>query len=321
MIRAALLVGLLAVAAVAAIAAPLLVYSTTLAAFGAAHVLVELRVLDVRYRRVLHPRAWHAIAIALAIVFAIRCAANLDAIARPLAHRLELAAGIACVLVVVPACWAGGRRRGGLAIAVAAALLGGLAISPLGTLLVLAILHNLAPWPLVVAASVGASRRRLALVGAVVYVAVPLLVATGLPFAALAHVAVPEATVLPTGPLFDHLPAFWGPSPDAHPELALHVFSACAYLQCAHYVGVLLVLPHVGPAPTRVPTRTVAIAIAVGLVVAVTYALDFFAARAWYGTLAAVHAWAEFPAVLVALVAAGAGAGPGVMSITPRASA
>ena len=305
MIRAGALVVLLGVAAVAAVLAPLLVYSTTLAAFGAAHVLVELRVLDVRYRRLLRPRAWHGIAIALALVFAIRCAANLDAIARPLAHRLELAAGVACVLVVVPSCWALGRRSGRLAMAVATALIGGLAISPLGTLLVLAIIHNLAPWPLVVAASDVAARRRVACVGAVVYVAVPLLLATGLPFAALAAVATPEATVLPTGPLFDHLPAFWGPSPAAHPELALHVFSACAYLQCAHYVGVLLMLPHVGPAVTRVPTRAVALAIAIGLVVAVTYAVDFFAARAWYGTLAGVHAWAEFPAVLVALAGAG----------------
>ena len=30
------------------------------------------------------------------------------------------------------------------------------------------------------------------------------------------------------------------------------------------------------------------------------YALDFVGARAWYGTLAGVHAWAEFPALLLA---------------------
>lgn len=313
MIRVAALVALLAVAAIAAVVAPLLVYSTTLAAFGAAHVLVELRVLDIRYRRILRPTAWHGIAAALAVVFVIRCAANLDAIPRTFAHPLELVAGCAGVLAVVPSCWAHGRRHGGLAIAVAAAIFVGLAVSPLGTLLVLAIVHNLAPWPLVAAASEGGvARRRVGLVGAVVYVVVPLLIATGLPFAALASVSMPEATALPTGPLFDHLPAFWGPSPTAHPELALHVFSACAYLQCAHYVGVLLVLPHVGPQPTRVPSRVVAIAIAIGFVVAVTYAVDFFAARAWYGTLAAVHAWAEFPAVLVALAGT---TGPGA----PRA--
>ncbi|MBL8944942.1 MAG: hypothetical protein JNK45_17395, partial [Myxococcales bacterium] len=275
------LVALLAVAAIASVVAPLLVYSTTLAGFGTAHVLVELRVLDVRYRRVLRPRVWHGIAAALAVVFVLRCAANLDAIPRTLAHPLELVAGCVSILVVVPSCWARGRRQGGLAIAVAAALFIGLAVSPLGTLLVLAILHNLAPWPLVAAASQGVARRRAGPVGAAVYVAVPLLIATGLPFATLASVARPEATVLPTGPLFDHLPAFWGPSPAAHPELALHVFAACAYLQCAHYVGVLWVLPQVGPQPTRVPTRVVTIAIATGFVVAATYAGDFFAARAW----------------------------------------
>jgi hypothetical protein len=66
-----------------------------------------------------------------------------------------------------------------------------------------------------------------------------------------------------------------------------------------------------------VPSRVIAIAIAIGFVVAVTYAFDFFAARAWYGPLAAVHAWAEFPAVLVALAGTTTAPQPRVINHTP----
>jgi hypothetical protein len=40
------------------------------------------------------------------------------------------------------------------------------------------------------------------------------------------------------------------------------------------------------------------------LVGAVGYALDFSEARLWYGVVAAVHAWIELPALLVALAPA-----------------
>ena len=38
-----------------------------------------------------------------------------------------------------------------------------------------------------------------------------------------------------------------------------------------------------------------------GACVAFAYAIDFANARAWYGTLAGVHAWAEFPALALVL--------------------
>ncbi len=296
------LAALLGLAAVAAVAYPLLVYSVTLASFGLAHVLVELRVLDVRYRRVLGAAALRLVVLALALVFAARCAATAGWITRALASRLELLAGCASVLVLVPRAL---RRRGAHAIvtvAVAAALVSCvLFVSPVATLLVLAVLHNLTPWPLVAATTEPARRRRVAWRGAIVFVAVPLLIATGLPFALLRGLAAPEASVLPTGPLFEQFSAFWGPAPLEHPALAMHVFCACAYLQCAHYLFVLCVLPSHAPAAQRVDARVVATLVGVGLVVALAYAVDFVGARAWYGTLAGVHAWAEFPALLLAL--------------------
>lgn len=292
--------ALLAVAAVAAVAFPLLVYSTTLALFGLAHALVELRVLDVRYRRALGG-AGLGVALALGVVFAVRCAATVHWIPRDVAHVIELGAGFAAVLVLIPRSLR--RGHGSVAIGTAAALGLGVAIAPLPTLLVLAVLHNLAPWPLVAATATPDARPGIWRRGAIVFVLVPLAIATGLPFTLLASLdaVAPEATVLPTGPLFDHFSAFWGPPALDHPRAALHVFAACAYLQCAHYVFVLGVLPGAAPPAMRVRGVVVLAVVAVGALAVLAYAVDFAAARAWYGTIAGVHAWAEFPALLLAL--------------------
>jgi hypothetical protein len=292
---------LLGAAAIAAVTHPLLTYSLSLATFGLAHALVELRVLDVRYRRELVRPELATVVLALAVVFVVRCMANVHWIDRGTSHALELALGVTSVVVLLPRMLRRGRTHAAVALAVAVALAIGLAISPLGTLLVLAVLHNLAPWPLVAAVADAHTRRRLWRIGAVVYVAVPLVIATGWPYAWLAGLAAPEATVLPTGPLFDHLGAFAGPSPLDHPEAALHVFAACAYLQCAHYVGVLLVLPTQAPTQMRVPPRVVIPIVLLAAVGVILYAIDFAAARSWYGTIAGVHAWAEFPAMLLVL--------------------
>ncbi len=297
-----MLAVLLAGAALAAVAYPLLVYSMTLAMFGLAHVLVELRVLDVRYRRALTGRLLHGVVLALLLVFAVRCAATMQWIARDVAHVAELVAGCASVLLLVPRSFRQGTGHAVASLGVAIALcMSVLLVSPVATLLVLAVLHNLTPWPLIAATTEPSHRRWVGLVGAVVFVATPLLIVTGAPFAMLRAVASPETSVLPTGPLFEHLSAFWGPSPHDHPALALHVFSACVYLQCAHYICVLLVLPTQAPPGLRVGGRVVVSIVALGLVVAWAYATDFVGARAWYGTLAGVHAWAEFPAMLLAL--------------------
>jgi hypothetical protein len=299
--HAAPLALLLGAAAIAAVTHPLLTYSLSLATFGLAHALVELRVLDVRYRRVLVRPELATVVVALAVVLVVRCMANLHWIARDTSHTLELVAGVSSVVVLLPRAVLRGRTHAAITLGVAIALAIGLALSPLGTLLVLAVVHNLAPWPLVAAVAEPNARRQLWRIGAVVYVAIPLVIATGWPYAWLSGLASPEATVLPTGPLFDHMGAFAGPSPLDHPEAALHVFAACAYLQCAHYVGVLLVLPSQAPATMRVSPRIVATIVAIAALGLALYALDFAAARSWYGTIAGVHAWAEFPAMLLVL--------------------
>jgi hypothetical protein len=300
--------GLLAIAAIAAVAMPLATYAITLACFGIAHAVVELRVLDLRYRERLRGALPVVIAIGLAAIFAARIAANVGVLPRATQHGAELLIAAAMVLALVPALARRGGAPAGLGLAVVLALLLGLAISPMHALLVAAVLHNLAPWPLVLDAIEPRTRRRANAIAIVVFVLVPTLIATGLPFAWLQALGVtaPEAMPIDIGPLDGHMRAFLPPSWLARPELALHAFSACAYLQCAHYVGVLLVLPRtVGdgvPARWRLPGRTVALCIGVAALAVTAYAIDFASARAWYGTLAGVHAWAEFPALALVLI-------------------
>lgn len=299
--RGLLAAVLVATAVITATAFPLLTYSLTLATFGLAHAVVELRVLDVRYRSTVAAGPWRWVLLALVGVFAIRIAANLGVVPRSSAHVLELVGGVAATLAVVP--WLVQRRpaaaRGGLLVA--AALVAGVIASPLVTLLVLAVLHNLTPCPLLLDTLTPQRRAAGWTIGALVFVVMPLVIASGVLHQALGAVGVmaPEATLLPTGPLFDQFGAFWGPAPLDHPYAALYVFSACAYLQCAHYVAVLLLLPGASDVRRNLAPRTVGVLVGTGAAIGIAYAVDFASARSWYGTIAGVHAWAEFPALLV----------------------
>jgi hypothetical protein len=305
MIRRGPIALLLVLAAIAAVALPLATYAITLACFGLAHAIVELRIIDARYRVRLVGLQPLVVGVGLAMLFTARVAGNVHVLPRATQHVAELAIAVALVLMLVPALWRAGRSRGVDGTSVVLALLVGLAISPMHALLVAAVLHNLAPWPLVLDAVDRRARRRVAWAGALVFIAVPLAIASGLPWSVLSSLGLvaPEAMPIDVGPLYDHMRAFL-PEGWLDPMPALYAFSACAYLQCAHYVAVLLVLPRAAPEGWRIDARWVALVVAAGAVLAIAYALDFASARAWYGTIAGVHAWAEFPAL--ALVLAGA---------------
>jgi hypothetical protein len=139
-------------------------------------------------------------------------------------------------------------------------------------------------------------RRQGLVLGIVAFVAVPAIIATGLPTGALATVGawLPNLSVLPAGELSDHFSAYLHRSTHG-----------------ATWAPAVCVLPRIAPggpsAPaavglSRIPTRVFVVAIvaasAVGLV---GYAADFTVARKWYGLVAAVHAWVEVPILLLAL--------------------
>jgi hypothetical protein len=292
--------ALLALAAIAAVACPLATYTLTLAAFGLVHVLAELRFVALRFGPRLASDLRRALIGLVVLVAAGRLARRLDVVDGFTADILELLAGIALVVVVVPTLARVGRSRVALACAVGIALAIGVAFSPVHALLVMAVLHNLTPVGFLAEATQGAARRRTLVIAGVVFVAVPLAIASGLPFA-LAHelgLSAPELAALPAGPLHAHmrayLPAEWLAAP-----WALHAFSACVFLQCAHYVAVIDVLPRTLPTP-RPRALVVVVTGLVALAVFALFVADFADARRSYGVIAAVHAWIEVPLLLLA---------------------
>jgi hypothetical protein len=301
--------GLLAVAAVAAVAWPLITYTVTLATFGLVHVLAELRYVDRRFSPRVGDRLAAALVAVVAALAGLALLGNLGVVSVVTGRGVELWFGLALVAVIVPTLW---RRRPSVvpwAGVAAIGLLVALATSPAHGLLMVAVLHNLTPLAFVADATTGAARRRALGRGFVVFGVVPLAIASGLGWALLSPLGLtaPEATVGFAGPLEQHMRAYLPPSM-LGTTAALHAFSACAFLQCAHYLYVIDVLPRTLPtgARGRLPwpdgSRWLVV-VAVGTLVGFAM-LGFVPARSWYGIAASLHAWIELPLLLLALAVA-----------------
>lgn len=287
---------------------PLSLWAGTLATFGVPHALVELRWVGRRYGR------WRSLVLPVVALLA------LIGLSRLLAFQLgwqaaalatvEIALGMALVASVL--------RSSGAALVIAALMIAslgyGIARAPVDTLLVLAVLHNVAPVGLI------ADRLRdpdLARRGSVSWIAaalagfviLPAWLATGV---AANWLTLAEVTTTATDlaaasqldlDLIDGLAAFvpsWFPR-----ARALDLLRAAAFLQCMHYVAVLLVLPRLGPdqasAPLRRDAPFLVLVAFLGALFFVAFGFDFRESKATYGILAAVHVWAELPALLLAV--------------------
>lgn len=301
--RAALLVA----AALAAVAWPLATYTLSLATFGVAHVLCELRYVDLRFGARLGHRLRAALVATLLVVVVGRLARRDGYLLPSTSTVLELGLGVVLIALVMPTLWRGRRALAGLVLG--GALVAGAALAPVTTLLVVAVTHNLTPLGFLADATTGAARRRTMTIALVVFVGVPALVVSGLPFDLLARVGLPapEHDVLGAGPLVRHFRAYLPDAALAYPW-AFHAFAACVFLQCAHYLYVIDVLPRSLPTDARGTVRwprgalALAALVAVSALVLLGFSRDFADARARYGALAALHAWLEVPILLLALV-------------------
>lgn len=311
--RFVVLGALLFIALVASVAAPLLTYSTTLAMFGLAHVATEIRYVDGRFGRRVGRRTLHALVALLGAVVVLRLAAIAGLAAILPLGAMELFIGCALCATVLPSVAAGDwfSWRVGIALLVLLALAFGVTVAPAVALLALSILHNITPVGFLAEALRGRQRRIAMTASIIVFAAIPLVILTGLPQSLIAAAGWHnfEQALLPVGPLANHLgvyvPAAW------HLEhFAIYIFSAVTFLQCAHYITVIGVLPTIGNAEAeplfRWPSWPVfaAIVAAVTAVLFVHFYIDFSSARAWYGVAASVHAWIEIPLLLFALAPA-----------------
>lgn len=301
--------------AAASVALPLATYTLSLAMFGLAHVLCELRYVRARFGGAMERRVAGVLGVMLTGVVGLRLARLGGLMPGGLAASLELGFVFLMSVSVLPALWRRGALRGVAGALLSVGLLIGLLLSPIGALLTLAVLHNLTPLGFLVDALDGPRRGAWLALAVGVFVGMPLLIATGLPFEALASVApgliAPQASVLPAGPLEAHLGAYL-PRAVHEREWAQHAFSGVVFAQCMHYAVVIHLLPRLLPdAPDEAPDGwprwafggVVALA---GAGLLAYFWADFATARSVYGVAAAVHAWVEIPVLMLALLGAGA---------------
>ena len=298
----------LSVAALASVVWPLATYTLTLATFGLAHVVAELRYVDLRFGRSLGRTLARAMAVVLLGVVVVRGASIAGVVGRPASLIIELGLGFSLVALVLPSLFRGSTGRGVVGLAVAACLAFAIVFEPAAGLLSIAVLHNFTPVGFIAEATSGAQRRRALAACALVFVVIPVVIASGAPWRALASLdlVAPETSPLGYGPLQEAMKAYL-PVSALDPLRALHLFCACVFLQCAHYIAVLLVLPRSLPAAARGRLRWPAARwwpwiLAATALALVPFAFDFAVARRGYGVFAAVHAWVEVPILLLALV-------------------
>lgn len=284
-------------------AAPLWVYTVSLAGFGAAHVLCELRFVDLRFSARVGPRARWLLGALLGAVVVARVLGLVGALPYAAAVRAELV--LVGLLAAAVAPLLGRRAWIGAAVVVAVGV--GVIAAPIATFLGLAVAHNLTPVGFIADAAPPGRRLRVLLGGLVLFVGAPLIVASGGIQAALAAAGLgwPDASPLVEDGLRRHLGAY------LHPALhearwAAAAFSGAVLAQCLHYAAVIGWMPRLvggggGVVPwPRAPWGRIGVVAASAALLAGAF-VDFGGARSWYGVAAAVHAWIEVPLLLVAL--------------------
>lgn len=290
-----------------AVAAPLLVYSLTLATFGAAHVLSELAYVDRRFAGRIDARRL-ALMIALLLLAAAARAAGVFKLADP---ATAITAELSAVVLLALTAAAGGLLQRATALLLAAGIGGATLAAPFDTAVAFSILHNLTPLAFLYEIAPPSQRRRVMALALAAFVGLPLLVATGLPRLALAALGIPALELDPigAGALADHLYVYV-PRPLLAGAHAADLFSASVVAQCAHYAAVIVVLPlllarldpgarGVLPWP-RTPWLPMLIA-AASAAMLYRFTLGFVPARSLYGIAASIHAWIEIPLIVIAL--------------------
>ncbi len=308
-----LAIGAVAVLGTAALAVamPLLTYSVSLALFGLAHVASELRYVGRRFGPRLQGGVVGGMLLLLVVVVGLRMAKQVDLWDGTDRLQAELLVVVALGALALPALLRRGGVPLGVGILVTGGVLVGLVTAPIWTVLLLACLHNFTPVGFLAEALDGAARRRAMRLSGLVFLAVPLVIATGLPAEAFDALGwhQPGVSILPTGPLRAQFGAYL-PTAIHDRSWAPHAFSALVFAQCMHYAAVIHVLPRLADA-TGVPAERPAmrwtwrgLTVLVAGTLALLFLADFKDARGWYGIFAAVHAWSEVPLLLLAMVPA-----------------
>ena len=300
-----LAVGFVFGTAILCTALPLLVYGTSLAAFGLPHVIAEMRYVYGRFRSRWSTGFLTLIGIILTSIVVLRVLWWLQFVSKGVAKPLELAFVALLIAITLPVLW---KKHIGSALLGFCLLVGvawGTATVPVLTALSLAVLHNFTPIGFFYEALPAPKRRRAMVLCMGVFVGIPLVIASGLPLRLLQNLALaaPESTLLDLGPLAKHI-GVYVPSAWHAESFALPLFSAVVFAQCMHYAAVIHVLPRIQPCAQRTQRTWGIVLVMIGGATLATFSMDFFWSRRAYGLFAAVHAWIEVPILLAALLGA-----------------
>ncbi len=291
---------------VAASAWPLATYTCTLACFGLAHVIYELRYVDLRFTHRLGRRLRWGLGVGIGGIAVERIAVASALLPSQKGRVVELALGLGLVLCTAPAVLRGGLVRACLGLCIVTALGCAILFDPVRGLLCVAIAHNFTPAMFILEAM--PSPRPRVVVGLVgVFVLLPLFILAGGMYEIVDTLGWlrPEFSPLSAGHLESNMRAYL-PSNSMARSWALHAFSACVFLQCVHYIAVINVLPRLQDNPSKGllawPKARPWMLVVLGGATYVAFAQDFSGSRSWYGVAAAIHAWLELPLLLLALV-------------------
>ncbi|BAY82829.1 hypothetical protein NIES267_23140 [Calothrix parasitica NIES-267] len=299
---------LIVTAAFLSVAFPLATYTLTLAIFGLAHVLTELRYVNSRFKQRLNIDLQRKIFFILLIIVNLRISQLLGVINSSISVPLELVCVIGLVALVIPILKVKDWKLAILGISICIMLSAGVFWIPTLMMLLLAVLHNLTPIGFIAERLRGLQRKFALFICLIVFGLIPSIIISGYPYNYLSslNLVAPSANILQAGNLQLHLGAFV-PQELHESFIAIHAFSAAVFLQCMHYAIVLGVLPSwernqnnnffVRNRPNIVE-KTV---IFLSTLIFIYFAQSFTDARKLYSIAAAVHAWIEFPILLLAI--------------------
>lgn len=303
---------LVLIAAFLSVAFPLATYTLTLASFGLAHVLTELRYVDFRFNQRLDVDLRKKIVILLLAIVNIRIIQIFGMLDSRIGVPLELICVIGLVMLVIPILKAKDWKLATLGILVCTILFAGVFWIPTLMMLLLAVLHNITPIGFIAEKLRGRERKLALLICFIVFAVIPSIIISGYPYNFLSslNLVAPSANIIQTGNLQLHLGAFV-PQQLHKNAIAQNAFSAAVFLQCMHYAVVLGILPNWEKNKNNNfeshflvwnhQSIFKKVAIFLSTLIFIYFAQSFTDARKLYSIAAAIHAWVEFPILLLAL--------------------
>ncbi len=293
MISIILGIAIVLISGLSAIFFPLTTYALTLAAFGIAHVAIELRYIDSRFHQRLggniEPRLlWLVLSIAM-----LRWCGIFGWIDGGLAQILELCCGLGLVLFATHHLYQNSWQKSSIGIVLGGILAIGIIHDPIATSVIFAIFHNLTPIGFILERQ-GLKSTSMLWICLTIFGLLPLLI------------LVYQFFHLPTETNLTHIGAFIAPSWQQLP-IAYPLFSAVAFLQCMHYAVVIGLFSQWTPkhSLTLIPwflnTYFYLVLAGISICFLIFFQHSFVLTRAFYGVVASIHAWIEIPLLLLSL--------------------